>query len=45
MAILLPAFSLLFLMLAGYLPTTIASYSLGAKVEKSLEPLLANSHF
>ncbi|HKW05614.1 MAG TPA: ABC transporter permease subunit, partial [Nitrososphaerales archaeon] len=42
LAILLPAFSFFYLILAGYLPTTIASYSLvGEKVEKSLEPLLA----
>ena len=42
LAILLPAFSFFYLVLAGYLPTTIASYSLvGEKVEKSLEPLLA----
>jgi ABC-2 type transport system permease protein len=40
--ILLPAFSFFYLILAGYLPSTIASYSLvGEKVEKSLEPLLA----
>ena len=42
LAILLPAFSFLYLIFAGYLPTTLASYSLvGEKVEKSLEPLLA----
>jgi ABC-2 type transport system permease protein len=42
LVILLPAFSFFYLILAGYLPTTIASYSLvGEKVEKSLEPLLA----
>ena len=42
LAILLPAFSFFFLILGGYLPSTIASYSLvGEKVEKSLEPLLA----
>lgn len=42
LAILLPAFSFFYLILAGYLPTTIASYSIvGEKVEKSLEPLLA----
>ncbi len=42
LAILLPAFTFFFIILAGYLPTTIASYSLvGEKVEKSLEPLLA----
>ena len=38
----LPAFSFFYLILAGYLPSSIASYSLvGEKVEKSLEPLLA----
>jgi ABC-2 type transport system permease protein len=42
LAILLPAFSFWYLILAGYLPTSLASYSLvGEKVEKSLEPLLA----
>ena len=42
LVILLPAFSFFFLILAGYIPTTLASYSLvGEKVEKSLEPLLA----
>jgi ABC-2 type transport system permease protein len=42
LVILLPAFSFWYLILAGYLPTTLASYSLvGEKVEKSLEPLLA----
>jgi ABC-2 type transport system permease protein len=42
LVILLPAFSFFFLILGGYLPTTLASYSLvGEKVEKSLEPLLA----
>jgi ABC-type Na+ efflux pump permease subunit len=40
--ILLPAFTFFYLILAGMIPTTIASYSLvGEKVEKSLEPLLA----
>jgi ABC-type Na+ efflux pump permease subunit len=40
--VLLPAFSFLFLALAGITPTTIASYSIvGEKLEKSLEPLLA----
>jgi ABC-type Na+ efflux pump permease subunit len=40
--ILLPAFSFFYLILAGFLPTSIASYSIvGEKVEKSLEPLLA----
>jgi len=39
---LLPAFTFFFLILAGIIPTTIASYSIvGEKVEKSLEPLLA----
>jgi len=39
--ILLPSFSFFYLILAGLIPTTIASYSLvGEKVEKSLEPLL-----
>ena len=39
--ILLPAFTFFYLILAGVIPTTIASYSLvGEKVEKSLEPLL-----
>lgn len=42
LVILLPAFSFFYLVFAGYLPTTLASYSLvGEKVEKSLEPLLA----
>jgi ABC-type Na+ efflux pump permease subunit len=41
LSILLPAFSFFYLILAGVIPTTIASYSLvGEKVEKSLEPLL-----
>ena len=40
--ILLPAFTFFYLILAGIIPTTIASYSLvGEKLEKSLEPLLA----
>ena len=40
--VLLPAFSFFYLILAGIIPTTIASYSIvGEKVEKSLEPLLA----
>jgi ABC-2 type transport system permease protein len=39
---LLPAFTFLYLILAGVIPATIASYSIvGEKVEKSLEPLLA----
>jgi ABC-2 type transport system permease protein len=42
LTILLPAFTFFYLILAGYAPTTISSYSLvGEKVEKSLEPLLA----
>jgi ABC-2 type transport system permease protein len=42
LTVLLPAFSFFYLILAGYLPSSIASYSLvGEKVEKSLEPLLA----
>ena len=41
-SILLPAFTFLYVELAGIIPTTIASYSIvGEKVEKSLEPLLA----
>ncbi|MGD0805683.1 MAG: ABC transporter permease subunit [Candidatus Bathyarchaeia archaeon] len=39
---LLPAFTFFYLILAGLIPTTLASYSIvGEKVEKSLEPLLA----
>jgi ABC-type Na+ efflux pump permease subunit len=39
---LLPAFTFFWLILAGVIPTTLASYSIvGEKVEKSLEPLLA----
>jgi ABC-2 type transport system permease protein len=39
---LLPAFAFFYVILAAYLPTPIASYTLvGEKVEKSLEPLLA----
>ncbi len=42
LTVLLPAFTFFYLILAGMIPTTIASYSLvGEKVEKSLEPLLA----
>ena len=42
LTVLLPAFSFFYIILAGYLPTSIASYTLvGEKVEKSLEPLLA----
>jgi ABC-2 type transport system permease protein len=40
--VLLPAFTFFYAMLATYLPTAIASYTIvGEKVEKSLEPLLA----
>ncbi len=40
--ILLPAFLFFYVILAAYLPTPIASYTIvGEKVEKSLEPLLA----
>ncbi len=39
---LLPAFTFFYLILAGLIPTTLASYSIvGEKLEKSLEPLLA----
>ena len=42
LVILLPAFTFFYLILAGMIPTTIASYTIvGEKVEKSLEPLLA----
>jgi ABC-2 type transport system permease protein len=42
MLVVLPAFIFLYLVLSGFIPTTIASYSLvGEKVENSLEPLLA----
>jgi ABC-type Na+ efflux pump permease subunit len=42
LTVLLPAFAFFYLILAGYIPTTIASYSIvGEKVEKSLERLLA----
>jgi ABC-type Na+ efflux pump permease subunit len=42
LVVLLPAFAFFYLILAGMIPTTIASYSIvGEKVEKSLEPLLA----
>jgi ABC-2 type transport system permease protein len=42
LTILLPAFQFFFLMLAGVIPTYIASYSIvGEKVEKSLDRLLA----
>jgi ABC-2 type transport system permease protein len=40
--VLLPSFIFYYLIIAAYVPTPIASYSLvGEKVEKSLEPLLA----
>ncbi|MDG6985268.1 MAG: ABC transporter permease subunit [Nitrososphaerota archaeon] len=39
---LLPAFVFFYVIIAGFVPTTIASYSLvGEKLEKSIEPLLA----
>ncbi len=39
---LLPAFTFFYLILAGFIPTAIASYSIvGEKVQKCLEPLLA----
>ena len=42
LTVLLPAFAFFYIILAAYLPTPIASYTLvGEKVEKSLEPLLA----
>jgi ABC-2 type transport system permease protein len=42
LVILLPAFLFFYVILAAYLPTPIASYTIvGEKVEKSLEPLLA----
>ena len=42
LAVLLPAFTFFYLILAGLIPTTIAAYSVvGEKVEKSMEPLLA----
>lgn len=42
LTILLPAFTFFYLILAGFIPTTMASYSLvGEKIEKSIEPLLA----
>jgi ABC-2 type transport system permease protein len=42
LVILLPAFAFFYIILAAYLPTPIASYTIvGEKVEKSLEPLLA----
>ena len=42
LSFILPAFSFFYLILAGLIPSAIASYSIiGEKVEKSLEPLLA----
>ena len=42
LVVLLPAFIFFYVILASYLPTPIASYTLvGEKMEKSLEPLLA----
>ena len=42
LVVLMPAFTFFYLILAGLIPTTIASYSIvGEKVERSLEPLLA----
>ncbi|MGD1054909.1 MAG: ABC transporter permease subunit [Nitrososphaerales archaeon] len=42
LTVLLPTFTFFYLILAGLIPTTIASYSIvGEKVEKSLERLLA----
>jgi len=42
LAVLLPAFTFFYLIMAGLIPSTIASYSIvGEKVEKSMEPLLA----
>jgi ABC-2 type transport system permease protein len=42
LVVLLPSFLFFFLIVAAYVPTSIASYTLvGEKVEKSLEPLLA----
>jgi ABC-2 type transport system permease protein len=43
LTVLLPAFAFFYLILAGFIPTSIASYSIvGEKVEKSLERLLAS---
>src|SRR5512137_2763049 len=40
---LLPAFAFFYVILAGVVPTAIASYTIvGEKVEKTLEPLLAS---
>lgn len=42
LTVLLPAFTFFYFILAGIIPTNIASYSIvGEKVEKSMEPLLA----
>src|SRR5271170_5066339 len=42
LVMLLPAFCFFYVILAAYLPTPIASYTMvGEKIEKSLEPLLA----
>lgn len=42
LTMLLPAFAFVYLILAGFIPTTIASYTIvGEKLEKSLERLLA----
>lgn len=42
LTVLLPAFVFFYVIIAGFVPTTIASYSLvGEKLEKSIEPLLA----
>jgi len=42
LAVLLPALAFFYVILATYLPTPVASYTIvGEKVEKSLEPLLA----
>jgi len=43
LVVLMPAFTFFYLILAGLIPTTIASYSIvGEKIEKSIEPLLAS---
>ena len=40
--VLLPSFAFFYMILAGFIPTSIASYTIvGEKVEKCLEPLLA----
>jgi ABC-2 type transport system permease protein len=42
LTILLPALTFFYLVIGGFIPSTIASYSLvGEKIERSLEPLLA----